>query len=442
MRDVLTIFLEASAARGAWEAALSAWRTAATAEGAVVSGAHVLLLTRMLAQVGRWGEAVHVVMSGVDSNASVLCHRRVAARRMAMLAAADAGCWSHACQQLQDVFKWQVDRSSGSGDAATERELAFFAEAFERRVVPHIPAPHRATVARVAHELRRGHDIGHNQQQQKQQWRLAVDEADSAGQCAGGAVAVTNNEELLHILHRPKERTSWVRALQVLQSMPHPNAASVNIALGILSRQGRQCEALRVVSVFMVSRGIHPTAVTAKAVAEAANAMRSLDLCKVLIDTPALREQLTPHAAVPLVLTLQRLGYWKLCLEWWDSLLPCDAACSDSGSGSSNGAELRRHLKLSSYVAVCVARGGRWLEALAAMQDAAPHDPPLSVLFALRALRVAGRWEAAVSVFLRSRNVWQHSPVALQVSDVMMRQNAESWVPHATLRALRSACGT
>ncbi|RNF21261.1 uncharacterized protein Tco025E_03444 [Trypanosoma conorhini] len=422
MRNVLTMFLEASADRGAWESALAAWRTAAV-EGVAVSGSHALLLTRMLAQAGRWREASHVA----TNDAVVICPQRIAARRVAMLAArADVDGWGAACRLLQDA-RTRVEEHGGEQCSALQTELVGLAESFEHGVLPQLPAAQQEPWKKFVRDLCLGHR--HN-------YKDAPLGVTRGGGGVGAAVEITNNEELLHIYRSPKSRSSWLGAIQLLASMPHPNAASVNITLGILSRQGRQQEAIDVISKFMAARGIHPTAVTVKAITEAANTMRSLPLATVLLSTPALRDKLTPSAAVPLVLTLQRFGEWRACLTWWNSLVPIpDSSVTLSKHGSK--AELRRHLKLSSYVAVCVAQGGRWLESLAAMKDASVHNPSLAVLFALRALRVAGEWQAALELLQSNKEVWENSLVDLQVREVMMRQNAENWIPRDKLQLLR-----
>ncbi|KAF8288858.1 hypothetical protein BCY84_16280 [Trypanosoma cruzi cruzi] len=426
MRDVLMKFLEASAASGAWESALAVWRTTAV-EDVAVSGSHTLLLTRMLVQAGKWREAKHVVMS----DAASVCPQRLSARLLAMLAAmTDANGWSEACQLLQDG-QICLEKHGSEQRSTLQSEVVGLAESFERCVVPHIPASQQEPWVRLACEMRRD-DLQNRQRPSLEETR--------GGDTAADAAALTNNEELLHIYRSPKSRSSWTRALQTLLSMHHPNAASVNITLGILSRQGRQREAVDVITKFMVSREIHPTAVTVKTITEAANTMRSGKLCHMILSTPALRDQITPSSAVPLVRTLQRIGDWRSCLSWWDSLLPTTES-SVPPSNHGGKAELRRNLRLSSYVAVCVAQGGRWSEALAAMRDASAHDPSLAVLFALRALRVAGAWKAALSVFHCKKNVWENSSVDLQVREVMTRQNAESWVPLDKLQTLRSLYG-
>nr|CCC52142.1 conserved hypothetical protein [Trypanosoma vivax Y486] len=464
MRDALTSFIEASAAQGSWESALVAWQTVA-ASGTAPSTAQTALLTRVLAQSGRWREAISV--SAADAGKS-MCPLRISARCVAMLAAVGANRWVEACQQLYNVWYSATahakaernpvaDGTSGSVDRV-RKELHRMATLFVNQVTPIMPKEQQSEWLQIVRHTWCGTEaLG---VESSAMTSLEVDEKrgadgsndwtlrDVSPQLSDAvSTTVTNNDELLHILHKPKERHSWCSALDVLAAMPHPNASSVNITVRILTNQGRHREVVDVVSRFMIPRGIQPTTVTAKVLAESANTMRSGSLCSLILKTPSLRQLLTPQSAVPLVLALQRLGKWQQCLEWWRSLPPASVTVATPKElhnlRNTGEANLKHHLKLSSYVAVCIASGGgSWLDALGALHSAAAYDPPLTLLFALRALRVAGRWEAAVTLLMESRAVWEKSPLALQVLEVVVKQNAESWIPHNVVRALQQKFGT
>ncbi|CBH16368.1 hypothetical protein, conserved [Trypanosoma brucei gambiense DAL972] len=446
MRDVLASFIEASAARGAWESALAAWNTALFTNSREVSSNHTLLLTRVLAQYSRWREAVAVATSAETA----LCSRQLAARRVALLATIKAGSWREACQQVLSVRRY-LENSAAIGpsvgyteEAEISKELYLVVELIEQDLLQGIPTEQRGLWDPVVGCLRG--KVERHPPKQAGELRRCIPDVENTTRsdeyqmrCGSDADHVTNNEELVHILRKPKERNSWCGALRLLSDMQHPNAASVNIVITILKSQGREAEVLRVVNDFMVSRKIQPTAITVKAVSEAANTMRSLPLCISILGNPSMRGKLTAQSAVPMVLALQRLAEWKRCLEWWSSVPP-PTTLSDEGTTDYNSGgvpNLRRHLKLSSYVAVCLAGGGCWLDALAALHYAAPYDPPLAILFSLRALRVAGNWEAAVTLLHKNCSVWKGSKVTLQVLDVVTEQNAESWIPPHVVHVLR-----
>nr|CCC94258.1 conserved hypothetical protein [Trypanosoma congolense IL3000] len=449
MRDVLGSFIQASAARGAWSAALAAWNASTAANRNALSPSHTLLLARLLAQCNCWYEAVAVATGGEVK----MCARSLAARRVALAATAKASCWKEACIQMKDIQRLLkvgeglTANTVSSFGAEEEQELRLILNLFAERIIPMVPHQQRGAWDSVVSQLR--HEVETRQSEQpisRNRYRQHSTNGGAAtgfsheARCSIENDVVTNNDELLYILRGPKERNSWSLALQLLLSMSDPNAASVNIVVGILRQQGRQSEILHVVNDFMALRKIRPTTVTVKVLAEAANAMRSMPLCTSILSNSLLREQLTPQAAVPLVLALHKLGGWKRCLAWWDSLPqpnPVTTEKCDVGFTNSNvrtAANLRHHLKLSNYVAVCLAGAGHWLEALAALRDAAPYDPPLAVLFSLRALRVAKRWEAALRLLGASRPIWKESKVTVQVLDLFAAQNVESWIPPTVMK--------
>lgn len=313
--------------------------------------------------------------------------------------------------------------------------------------------------------------------------------------------------ELATLCEAKRSPQSWQRAVQCLDELLHlpvavtspPSAAAsakettaelnsqgLELAVGTLVRNGREREVMAIVYQCILGKEVPGRTVThtedapaarnsggamavgivrpsrrlLKVLAEAANTMHSVKLCRLLMEEEPLSAQLTPSSAIPLLLTLRAAREWAYALQWWQSLPPVTPSAAPH-------ATLRTHLNLCSYVASCVALGGhaQWQLTLDVFIGARDYDPTQAMVFAVRALRVAGAWQPAVTLFTTHLQQ-QQQPKAENRKRVTQRgqsrttarrrgsdranlqeahhmlteQNAAQWIPTEVVDQLRAVC--
>lgn len=469
MNDVLKIFLEASAQKGEWLAALKSYHSFPER---IRTEGHFTLLIKVLCASGKWNLAQEMCTKGKSKveeltgltfillNAYGDNERMV--QKKSLLAWPEAlSITKHAwdCAKLVSEDGWDEKVQS------TVQSLWGCSEGGVLNTLPReIVQPTRSLWLSVAREIEEKKNVSicnttaahlHSlalaqknettPEKKDNDKKLTFLESSSSKAFQG---LKGYPEEMKNKNSGNTSRVSWSEALKEFRRIENPSLATFQKVIKILSREGRlsEVEALVNECCCISPQLIRPSRRLVKCIAESATRLQSPSLCKKILMDKQLSNALTPSTAIPLILLLTKPSIahneWDMVARWWeDQKLPSSSGSVDEMNTKASYT-LRGHLRLSSHVACCIVLGSggkEWPRALACFEGSENANKELELLFKLRVLRIAKNGEAAAQVFCQAiekrRSIHSGAePVSDLLRDsygIFFTENPGTWVNKA-----------
>lgn len=454
VRDLLSLFLEMSALKGEWAAALQALPTASSSS---LQPTHALLLSEAFSNGGKWAEGLAYCRPYHAEQSTrahyVRCLSSVLASYSEAVQDSQKFSWQFALGVATDAWKG-VESCQLPFEATVEAQKLW--SCCETHVLPRLPGAARTgSYDEWKQILVKMTQLHSDSFQPVEQQAEHQDSRPSAAAPPLSSTSHPNHQEggadhtvesqLRELLQQPKSRDTWRTAVEIFMSNADNNLmsfTSFDIVLQCLSRQGRVSEAVRVISMCCLQDPpiLRPSRRVVTSIAHFAKTTRSAELCRLVLSHVSLAAQLTPTAAIELLSVLSvpyvAQSHWQLVDDWWSRLK------SEESEGSYS---LRTHINVSSYVGVCIAQGTRhqeWERAIQAFVSSRSTDPDRALLCQLRLLRTAKQWKAAMSLFSKrlSEEDDRWNTRALRDSHKLLtKENASQWIPQAAIQVVDAA---